>query len=319
MTATDSQMSVLLTGPTGGLGRALLEPLARRHPAHLILLGRARNPLEEAAETARAAGARAVSVVEADLADLDDVARAGEAVTALVRGGVPPLTSLILNAGLQMTDRRQVSAQGLERTFAVNVAAQHLLLKATAAATATGAHAVIVGSGTHYGDWHSYGMVPAPAWQDPELLARPDTDDGRTDATAGGRAYATTKLAVLHLAHAWQAHSGDRLRINVYDPGMMPGTGLARGLEGAQKFAWNRLMPTMTFLPGWSTPRRSAKHLAALAFGQTHADLRGGYVELGKERKSSPASYDPEQQHRLWEVLEDLTTRTAPQLGDVGN
>ncbi|MBC7679479.1 MAG: SDR family NAD(P)-dependent oxidoreductase, partial [Pseudorhodobacter sp.] len=180
MTVTDTPMSILLTGPTGGLGRALLEPLARRHPAHLVLLGRARGPLQDAAEIARAAGARAVSIVEADLADLDDVARAGAALAALVKGGVPPLTSLVLNAGLQMTDRRHVSAQGLERTFAVNVAAQHLLLKASSAATAPGAHAVIVGSGTHFGDWHSYGMVPAPKWQDPELLARPDTAQDKT-------------------------------------------------------------------------------------------------------------------------------------------
>lgn len=309
-------MSILLTGPTGGLGRALLEPLARRHPAHLVLLGRSRGPLEGAAEVARSAGARAVSLVEVDLADLDDVARAGAAVTALVRGGVPPLTSLVLNAGLQMTDRRQVSAQGLERTFAVNVAAQHLLLRTTTAgATAPGAHAVVVGSGTHFGDWHSYGMVPAPKWQDPELLARPDTGDEASDAAAGGRAYATTKLAVLHLAHAWQARRGDRLRINVYDPGMMPGTGLGRGLTGVQELAWNRLMPTMTFLPGWSTPRRSAEHLAALALGQTHPDLRGGYVELGRARQSSPASYDLEQEQRLWEVLEDLT---APRTTDAG-
>ena len=61
------------------------------------------------------------------------------------------------------------------------------------------------GSGTHYGVWHSYGSVSPPAWQDPELLAHPDGPDAHPDPKAGARA--TSKLAVLHLAHAWQTCS----------------------------------------------------------------------------------------------------------------
>jgi NAD(P)-dependent dehydrogenase (short-subunit alcohol dehydrogenase family) len=192
------------------------------------------------------------------------------------------------------------------------VVAQHLLLSTTLAATAHGAHTVLIGSGTHFGDWHSYGSVPPPVWQDPTLLARPDTGrderDAEDDGKAGPRAYATSKLAVLHLAHAWQARHGDR-RYNVFDPGLMPGTGLGRELTGAQLWAWNHVMPAMTFLPGWSTPRRSGEHLAALALGETHGDLAGGYVELGTLRKSSPGSYDLDHQQRLWDVLEELAVR----------
>lgn len=305
--------TVLLTGATGGLGRALLGPIASRHPEHLVLLGRSPAPLTTAAQTARDAGAQDVSVVQVDLADLDSVARAGEAVTALVGAGAPPLSSLLLNAGIQMTDRQHVSAQGLELTFAVNVAAQHLLLESTAKATAADAHTVLVGSGTHYGDWHSYGLVPPPVWQDPAQLARPDLRAGRADKPepkAGPRAYATSKLAVLHLARAWQTQDGRR-RFNVYDPGLMPGTGLGRDLTGVQLWAWNHVLPSMPFLPGWSTPRRSAEPLAALALGETHRDLAGGYVEVGKPRTSSIASYDLEARQRLWQVLQELTAEHA--------
>ncbi|SDQ67233.1 KR domain-containing protein [Quadrisphaera sp. DSM 44207] len=90
MTATDITGTVLLTGPTGGLGRALLEPLARRRPEHLVLLGRSAAAMRDAARRASDAGARAVSVVEADLADLDAVARAGRRVSDLAeRTGAP--------------------------------------------------------------------------------------------------------------------------------------------------------------------------------------------------------------------------------------
>lgn len=306
--------TVLLTGGTGGLGRALLEPLARRRPAHLILLGRSPEPLAAAARLARDAGARRVTQIPVDLADLESVAGAGRAVTALVLAGAPPLGALLLNAGLQMAHRRHTSAQGLELTFAVNVVAQHLLLRTTETVASTQAHTVLTGSGTHYGDWHSYASVPPPAWQDPAVLAHPDTDRdppvARADAKDGPRAYATSKLGVLYLAHAWQAHCRGR-RFNVFDPGLMPGTGLGRELSGPQLWAWHHLMPALTFLPGWSTPRRAARPLADLALGDTHPDLKGGYVELDRARASSPASYDPAREQRLWQVLHDLTDATA--------
>lgn len=300
--------TILLTGPTGGLGSAVLEPLSRSRPAHLVLLGRSRPALEASANRARAAGARAVSVVVVDLADLQDVGSAGRQVAALVEAGAPPLSLIVLNAGLQMGDRRHASAQGLELTFAVNVVAQHMLLRTTAGATAAAGRTVLLGSGTHFGDWHSYGSVPPPVWQDPSLLARVDSDPAPGDAKAGGRGYATSKLAVLYLAHAWQARLVER-RFTVFDPGLMPGTGLAREMTGAPLWIWNHVMPAMTFLPAWSTPKRAAQHLTAVALGEIPGSSSTGYVELGKARRSSPASYDPDREQRLWEYLEELTSQ----------
>lgn len=309
MTVTDSSGTVVLTGPTGGLGLALIEPIARRRPERLVLLGRSTSALQGLAQQALEAGARAVSVVEADLSDLDAVARAGDQISDEAARTRAPITGLLLNAGIQLTDRRHTNAQGLELTFAVNVIAQHLLLRSTLEATAPGARAVLVSSGTHKGDWHSYGLVPAPRWQDPALLARPALAGTADEPNTGGRTYATSKLALVHLAHAWHRRHGDRLRINAFDPAMMPGTGLGRDLPRASLWAWNHLMPAMTFLPGWSTPRRSANHLTALALGDVHPDLSGGYVELGQVRRSSPESYDTAREQQLWEYLEGLSAR----------
>ena len=306
MTVTDT--SILLTGPTRGLGRAALTPLARRRSAHLVLVGRGATALAEAARTARRGGAREVTVVEADLADLDSVVAAGAAITGLVASGAPPLGAQVLNAGLQRTDDRSTSAQGHELTFAVNVLAQHALLRGTTGAMVDGGHVVVLGSGVHYGDWRSLGLVPAPVWRDPLELARPGT--GPQDKASGGRAYADSKLAVLHLARAWQARQ-ERLRVNVYDPGLLPGTGLARERSGAVLWAWNSAMPALTALPGWSTPERSAEHLTRLALGEGSADLRGGYVAGGRVRRSSPASYDLGARDRLGQVCEELVVRTG--------
>ena len=296
--------SVLVTGPTRGLGRALVDVLAARAPRPpLVLAGRTGT-----AELAAATGARAVPL---DLADLGAVARTAQAVVELVRSGaVPPLGSVVANAGLQVADRRQRSADGHELTFAVNVLAQHQLLRGLLPALAPGAHVVLLGSGTHYGD-RSMGLVAPPRWEDPRDLARTDVGDDAATPVAGQRAYATSKLAVVLLAHAWQRRHPE-LRVNVYDPGLMPGTGLARAMSPARQWMWRNVLPVLRVLPGVTTPRASARHLAALALGDAHRELRGGYVDIGREARSSPASYDRAAEDRLWEVAEELCIADDP-------
>jgi NAD(P)-dependent dehydrogenase (short-subunit alcohol dehydrogenase family) len=303
--------SVLVTGPTRGLGRALVDELARRG-APLVLLGRDPAVRRVAAEV----DGRAVPV---DLADLDATRRAADEVAARVRAGEwPAPTAVVLNAGLQATDRRHRSVDGHELTFAVNVLAQHLLLRRLAPALAPGAHVVLVGSGTHYGD-RSMGLVAPPRWEDPADLARPDLGDDADLPVAGQRAYATSKLAVVLLAHGWQRRLGDRARVNVYDPGLMPGTGLARDMGPGRRWVWRHVLPVLRVLPGVTTPTNSARHLADLALGAAHGDLRGAYVAIGRAARSSDASYDRAREDRLLAVADELTaaasTRSAPASG----
>lgn len=296
--------AVLVTGPTRGLGRALVDVLAARTPRPpLVLAGRTGTT-----ELADALGARAVAL---DLDRLAAVRDAAHGLVDLVRSGtVPPLGAVVANAGLQVTDRRRRSADGHELTFAVNVLAQHQLLRGLLPALAPGAHVVLVGSGTHYGD-RSMGLAAPPRWEDPRELARADVGDDAGLAVAGQRAYATSKLAVVLLAHAWQRRH-PLLRVNVYDPGLMPGTGLARAMSPTRQWLWRRVLPVLRVLPGVTTPRASARHLAALALGEAHPTLRGGYVDIGRETRSSPASYDRAAEDRLWEVAEELCAVDDP-------
>jgi NAD(P)-dependent dehydrogenase (short-subunit alcohol dehydrogenase family) len=297
--------SILLTGPTRGLGRAVLDEFARTRPEpDLLLLGRP-PAVDEVAREARAAA------LPVDLADLAAVRAAGDAAAAQVADGQrPPFTTVVLNAGIQTVDRRHRGADGHELTFTVNVLAQHLLLARLWPALAPDAHVVLLGSGTHYGDWHSMGMIPPPRWEDPADLARAGVGDDADRPVAGQRAYSTSKLAVVLLAHAWQRRASER-RVNVYDPGLMPGTGLARDMTPWRQWTWRNVMPVLTVLPGVATPARSARLLAGFALGESHPDLRGGYVSLSRATRSSPASYDEAREERLWEVAESLTAQPS--------
>ncbi|MGL4176606.1 MAG: SDR family NAD(P)-dependent oxidoreductase [Dermatophilaceae bacterium] len=308
---------VLLTGPTSGIGAASLARLLE-HPAGptLVLLARDAAALDVAVAQARRRG-REAHGIRVDLADLVSVARAAAAVRGLVDGGgLPPLDAVVLNAGVQLTDRRRASAQGHELTFAVNVLAQHALLRGLEPALAERGHAMLLGSSTHRGRRASFGLVPDPRWEDPDRLARPDRSPAparRGSREPGGVAYATSKLALVTLAHHWaeRLRSSGR-RLNVYDPGLVAGTGLGRDMRAYEAWAWQRVMPVMSLLPGATTPRSTARHLVALALADVHRDLHDGYVEIGRVRAAEPITFDAHRREALWTWCEAASSHPAP-------
>ncbi len=105
------------------------------------------------------------------------------------------------------------------------------------------------------------------------------------------------------------------ITVNAFDPGLMPGTGLARDAGGVQRALWNTVMRAMVVLPGVSTPRRSGATLAAMADGASYAGVTGRYITIDHERRSSAQSYDQAAQRELWEqslALVGLPDPTAP-------
>jgi NAD(P)-dependent dehydrogenase (short-subunit alcohol dehydrogenase family) len=316
MTQSDitPRTTVLLTGPTRGIGAAVLHALlARPEPLHLVLLGRPSARLRAAVEAASRAGAP-VQAVPVELGDLDSVRAAVAEVTDLVATGtVPRPDAVLLNAGAQHDDRRRRSAQDLEATFAVNVVAQHVLLSGLEALLAPAAHVVLLGSSTHRGRRASFGLVPDPDWQPPEVLATPDDGPARSSALErhrGGVAYATSKLALVTLSHPWARRLGAAgHRLNVYDPGLVAGTGLGRDMPTYRYLVWRWLMPAMSVLPGATTPARTARHAVSLLLGEREPALTDGYVEMGRVTAAEPVTFDAGRQDVLWSWLEDRTRR----------
>jgi hypothetical protein len=96
MTAMDFRGRwVLVTGASSGLGREMAVQLARDYGAHLVLVARRAERLEELAAELRAAHGVEVKPVVADLADVEAAGRMLEAVLAEV-----PLYAAVLNAGV---------------------------------------------------------------------------------------------------------------------------------------------------------------------------------------------------------------------------
>lgn len=112
-------LTVLVTGSSAGIGRHTAQALAGA--GHRVIL-HARNS-DRAEEFHRPVRA-ATEVVVGDLSSLDETRAMAQAVALLA-----PVDVVIHNAGIQEADARErpVTADGLERTFQVNVLAPYIL------------------------------------------------------------------------------------------------------------------------------------------------------------------------------------------------
>ncbi len=291
----DAARTVLVTGATSGLGLETARQLAR-DPA-LTVVGTGRN----AAATERALAGTAVEPLALDLGSQASVAAVADELAA--RG---PLGVLVANAGIQLV-QPAVSADGWELTFAVNhLGHLALIVRLLASGTLTrGSRILIVASGTH--DPAIRTGMPHARLRSAADMARPAPDD-EAPATAGRRRYTTSKLAnVMTTYELARRLEPAGITVNAFDPGLMPGTGLARGAGVVARAAFATVMRALVVLPGVSSPRGSGAELARLAADPALDGRTGRYVSISRERRSSDASYDRGRQAALWrESLELL-------------
>jgi hypothetical protein len=106
-------------------------------------------------------------------------------------------------------------------------------------------------------------------------------------------------------------HGADGITVTSFDPGLMPGSGLARDYSPVQKFAWRYVFPALRVLPNVNSVRASGGRLAALAHDAAFDGVSGTYFEGRKAIRSSAESYDQEKAGDLWETSERLVERVT--------
>ncbi len=109
--------TVVVTGASQGIGRAIAEAFAEEPDARIVLAARSKGKLEAVAETCRARGAEAL-VVPTDVTDAATVDRLAEAV--LDRWGAPDV--LVNNAGaFTYAPIDQLTLEGFREQIEVNL------------------------------------------------------------------------------------------------------------------------------------------------------------------------------------------------------
>jgi NAD(P)-dependent dehydrogenase (short-subunit alcohol dehydrogenase family) len=278
--ASGPDRTVLVTGGTGGIGRATADGLARTGARVGIVgrdLARARSV---ATEIAAASGNPAVDAYAADMSSQAEVRRlAGEVLAAC-----PRLDVLVNNVGGYWATRH-ATVDGLERTFALNHLAPFLLtellldrLRASAPA-----RVVTVSSADHAG-------------------GRIDFDDLQAERSySGPRAYGQSKLAnVMFTYELARRLAGSGVTATVLHPGVV------RTAIGAEDQArWHRVVLPLV-RPLLMTPTRGARTSIHLARAAEVDGISGRYFAHRRPTRSSRRSYDTVAAARLWRVSEHL-------------
>jgi NAD(P)-dependent dehydrogenase (short-subunit alcohol dehydrogenase family) len=283
---------VVITGGTSGLGLRLAEILVAQPGMDVVVTGRSRGTAEAAA---RGVGARSAVL---DLGSLASVRGFAAEVAALTGGR--PLEALVCNAGIQVRSRSKTS-DGFETTFGVNHIGHVALIEELLRATGPPRRLVLVTSGTH--DPAQRTGMPDPLEQaTARELAFPGEQPSRGDSAEreGRRRYATSKLANVRTAVELSRRLAGTTVVTAFDPGLMPGTGLARDAGTLQRTLWSTAARLLLLIPGVQTPRQSARQLAPLVTGDS-AIATGTYVERGRPRQPSVAARDSKAQAALYE------------------
>jgi retinol dehydrogenase 14 len=279
--ARKAGMSVLVTGGTGGIGQATATGLAALG-ARVGITGR-----DQARTEAAAAGIRAAArspVVDAFAADLS-VQAGVRRLAAQVLDTYPRLDVLVNNVG-GFWAHRHVTADGLERTFALNHLAPFLLTsllldRLTASAPA---RIVTVSSGAH-------------------ARARIDFDDLQGERTySGQRAYGQSKLAnVMFTYELARRLEGTGVTATVLHPGVVR---TSFGAEDQAAYLAAMIGVARLFM---KTPAQGASTPVYLESSPQVEGITGRYFVNRKPKTSSKASYDTAVGARLWQVSADLT------------
>ena len=260
-------MTILVTGATDGLGKALATSLAAK--GHRVLLhgrddARGERTLEEI-------GAADLGWYRADLASLAEVRALADAVTA----NEERLDVLVNNAGIGTTlpEGRAESADGHELRFAVNYLAPFLLTRLLLPKLRSSAPARIV-------NVSSAGQAPI------------DFDDVMLERRySGSQAYCQSKLALvmltLDLAEELRA---DGVTANALHPGTYMPTKMV-------------LATGTTPLDSLELGVRSTERLV---LDRDLDGVSGRYFDRLEESRALSQAYDPEARRRLRELSETL-------------
>ena len=205
--------TVLVTGPTSGLGRAAATRLAKLG-ARVVLAGRSEQRLSELRdELTRSAGEDRFPIVVVDMSSLESV----HAAVKSLRDSEPRLDVLIDNAGAIYPDRGE-TADGIERTLAVLVVGPFALTSGLVPLLERSADARVISvtSGGMYTQPVEFGDL---GWK-----ARP---------FSGPRAYAQAKRIQVALMREWARRMAtSSISFNAMHPGWADTPGLADTLPG---------------------------------------------------------------------------------------
>jgi NAD(P)-dependent dehydrogenase (short-subunit alcohol dehydrogenase family) len=270
----------MVTGATSGIGLVTSQALAR-DGATVIVVGR--NPARGAATVDRIQEKTGNSAVELMVADLSAQAQVRQLASEVQRR-FDHLDVLVNNAGA-FFGQRQVSAEGIELTFALNHLAYFLLtnLLLDRLKASPSARIINVSSEAHRGSRLDFSNLQGQ------------------HRYRGWRAYCQSKLAnILFTYELARRLEGTGVAANALHPGFVA-TNFGRNNHGFTAMLWRVLQLAAI------SPEQGAETILYLANAPDVKSITGKYFVKKEAVDSSEASYDRAAAERLWQVSAELT------------
>ena len=273
-----AKKTAVVTGATSGLGEAAAVALAKEG-YRMLLVGRDAVRGAAVVERIRAAGGTA-EFLAADLFSIADVRRLGGEIVSRA----PTLDLLVNNAG-GMFSKKELTGDGIERTFAINVVAPFILSdELFESLAAAGGRIVNVVTG-----------VPKNAKATLEQLA---------GAGAGGglQSYTRSKLALGALTREQQKRFKERgVSVVSLHPGIIPNTRFGQELPAAMRKIGNFVAKLFGLS---STIEQAAARFVKVGTGPIEG---GGFYKEGTLAPAPVLATDAKFGAALWARLEALS------------
>lgn len=287
----------LVTGATGGIGKAIATALAREG-ATVVVVGRTTARAEEAIRDI--AGIVPAARLEPLACDLSNQASIRSAVGGFLSRH--DKLDVLVNAAGVFRKERQVTPEGLEMTFATNVMAYflltELLLDALKRAASAESGAASPGSGLAGGSLKTSRVVNIASKYSNTKIDFDDLQTAKgkysylrsTPPTMLGRVLLTQEFA--------ERLKGTGVVVNAVHPGLVKDTALLQDVGGPFRWLTNK----------FGKPADKAVATAVwLATAPEAAALTGRLWSKGKEMPTRGMGSDPEARKRFW----DACTRLA--------
>jgi len=264
--------TVVITGATSGIGEAAALALAAKGARIVFVARDAAKARALQDRLTRANPDAAHDHVLGELSTLAGMRAAGEALAAKA----PRIDVLVNNAGA-VFDHRQVTADGLEMTFAVNHMAYFVITEILRPyLDGAGARIVSTASGAH-------------------IMGKVNFDDLQlAQKYSAMGAYGTSKLLnILWTRELARRLAGTGVTANCFHPGGV-NTGFGSNNKGWLQAVFNLISPFML------TPEKGADTLVWLASAPEVEGQTGGYWVKRKLTQPSAAARDDASTARLW-------------------
>ena len=271
--------TVLITGATSGVGRSLAK-LCAKAGYEIIMTGRNKEKAETAfREVIEYSESKSVRLILADLSSLKEI----EKLAAEVNSNYKKLNVLVNNAGLSLP-KRQLSADGIEKVFAINHIGYFYLTELLLDLLKSSSPSRIINVAS-------------------EAHSEIDFNDLMSENKYNQfKAYGSSKAANIMFTYELSRKLKDyNITVNCLHPGVV-----RTNIYDNVPFLAKVLITMMK--PFFISSDKSAEYIFPLVSSEQYQKVTGKYFIKGKESSSKEFTYNKELQKKLWEITDNIIT-----------